>query len=447
MSLPPTLNAPKPWQLWQWISSPLNFMHEYDRQCGDIFMASMSGALDRAVFISNPQTIQHVLTNDTKQFAAPGSINQVLEPFLGNRGIILLDGGEHRQRRQLLMPQFHGDKVKVYQELICQATRDLIASWKVGETIELREQMQSISLEVILQAVFGLDRGERCDRIRDKLLAVLALIESPLNASFLLIPILQKDLGSWSPWGRFLRDRAELDRLMYAEIADRRRNYQPDRSDMLNLLIGATDADGNGMSDVELHDELMTLLFAGHETTATALSWAIYWINYLPEVKEKLLAELATLDPAYDAMTASRLPYLNAVCSETLRIYPVGMLTFPRITQEPVTLQGYDLAAGTIVTGCIYLIHHREDLYPEPHLFKPERFLNRQFSPYEFMPFGGGSRRCLGMALAQLELKLAIIEICTNCQLELVSKSPAVAARRGVTLGPKGGIKAKVISK
>ncbi len=408
---------------------------------------SMSGALDGAVFISDPQTLQYVLTNDSKQFAAPGSINQILEPFLGNRGIILLDGGEHRQRRQLLMPQFHGDKVKVYQELICQATRNLIATWKVGETIELREQMQSISLEVILQAVFGLDRGERCDRIRDKLIAVLGLIESPLNASFLLIPALQKDLGAWSPWGRFLRDREELDRLIYAEITERRSNYKPDRSDILNLLIGATDADGNGMSDVELHNELMTMLFAGHETTATALSWAIYWINYLPEVKEKLLAELATLDPAYDAMTASRLPYLNAVCSETLRIYPVGMLTFPRITQEPVTLQGYDLEPGTVISGCIYLTHHREDLYPESHLFKPERFLERQFSPYEFIPFGGGSRRCLGMALAQLEMKLVIIEICTNCQLELVGKLPAVAARRGVTLGPKGGIEARVISK
>jgi cytochrome P450 family 110 len=191
----------------------------------------------------------------------------------------------------------------------------------------------------------------------------------------------------------------------------------------------------------------MTLLFAGHETTATALAWAIYWINYLPEVKEKLLAEFATLAPDADALAISRLPYLNAVCSETLRIYPVGMLTFTRRTEEPVSIQGYELDAGKAVIGCIYLTHHREDLYPEPYLFKPERFLNRQFSPYEYFPFGGGSRRCIGMALAQLELKLVLFEIFTNCQLELTGQLPVIPARRGVTLGPKGGVTAKVVAK
>ncbi|WP_295620266.1 cytochrome P450 [Chamaesiphon sp. GL140_3_metabinner_50] len=453
MNLLPTINTPGAIQLWQWITEPLEYMHNYDRQCGDIFAVTMSGPLDRAVFISNPQSMQEVLTNDTKQYSAPGSSNQILKPFLGDRGIILLDGGEHRQRRQLLMPQFHGDKIRSYTDLICQVTRDLVQQWRVGETINVREQMQSISLSVILQAVFGLHRGERYDRIRDKLVAVLALVESPVNASFLLIPILQQDLGAWSPWGRFLRDRAELDRLLYEEIAvrkaslseNRRRDYQPEQSDILTLLIGAKDADGNGMNDVELHDELMTLLFAGHETTATAISWAIYWVNYLPEVKQKLLAELATIGTERDPLTISRLPYLNAVCSETLRIYPVGMLTFPRIATQPVCLQGYDIEPGTMIAGCIYLTHHREDLYPEPHLFKPERFLERQFSPYEFVPFGGGSRRCIGMALAQLELKLVVLELVTNCQLELTGKLPVEAVRRGVTLGPKGGIEAKVL--
>lgn len=446
MALPPTINTPKPIQLGQWITNPLKYMHNYNRECGDIFSLKMSGALDKAVFISNPQTIQHVLTNDTKQFSAPGSINQVLQPFLGDRGIILLDGGEHRQRRQLLMPQFHGDKIRVYADLICTVTRDLVEQWQVGETINLREQMQSISLSVILQAVFGLYRCERYDLIRDGLIKVMSLLESPINASFVLIPALQQDLGTWSPWGKFLRDRAVLDQLIYQEIADRRHNYQSDRTDILNMLIGSQDAEGNGMSDIELHDELMTMLFAGHETTATALAWATYWINYLPEVKAKLTAEITTLGTERDPITISRLPYLNAVCSETLRIYPVGMLTFPRLTEEPVSLQGYDLEPGTMVAGCIYLTHHREDLYPEPHLFKPERFLERQFSPYEYLPFGGGSRRCIGMALAQLEMKLALVEILAHCQLELSSKLPAVPARRGVTLGPKGGIEARVIA-
>lgn len=446
-ALLPTVKSPSPIQLWQWITEPIDYLDNSEREYGDIFKIKMSGVFNNCVFLSDPKAIQQVLTGTDKQFAAPGSINGILKPFLGSRGVILLDGGEHRQRRQLLMPQFHGDKIRVYTELICKLTRDLVAGWQIDETINLREQMQSISLSVILQTVFGIYEGERYEQIQEKLLQVISLIESPVKSSFLFIPALQQDLGAWSPWGRFLRDREVLDRLLYAEIADRRRNYQPDRSDILNLLIGSKDADGNGMSDVELHDELMTLLFAGHETTATALAWAIYWINYLPEVKAKLMAEIATLGTERDPVTISRLPYLNAVCSETLRIYPVGMLTFPRITREPVSVQGYEIPAETVVVGCIYLTHHREDLYPEPDLFKPERFLERQFSPYEYLPFGGGSRRCIGMALAQLEMKLVIIEILSHCQLQLTSKSPAVPARRGVTLGPKGGIEAQVVSK
>ena len=446
-ALLPTVKSPSPIQLWQWITEPLDYMDNSEREYGDIFKIRMSGVFNNCVFLSDPKAIQQVLTGTDKQFAAPGSINGILKPFLGDRGVILLDGGEHRQRRQLLMPQFHGDKIRVYTELICKLTRDLVAGWQVDETINLREQMQSISLSVILQTVFGLYEGERYEQIQAKLIQVISLIESPVKSSFLFIPALQQDLGAWSPWGRFLRNREVLDRLIYTEIADRRRNYQPDRSDILNLLIGSKDAEGNGMSDIELHDELMTLLFAGHETTATALAWAIYWINYLPEVKPKLMAEIATIGTERDPLTISRLPYLNAVCSETLRIYPVGMLTFPRITREPVSVQGYDLPADTVVVGCIYLTHHRDDLYPEPDLFKPERFLERQFSPYEYLPFGGGSRRCIGMALAQLEMKLVIVEILSHCQLELTSKLPAVPARRGVTLGPKGGIEAQVVSK
>jgi cytochrome P450 family 110 len=447
MNALPIITKPGALQLWQWITEPLKYLHNSYAQSGDIFQIQMPGAFDKAVFVSDPKVIQQLLTGDNKQFTAPGANNQIFKPFLGDRGVILLNGSEHRQRRQLLMPQFHGDKIRVYADLICKLTRDLVAGWQINETINLREEMQSISLSVILQTVFGLYEGERYDLIRDKLLKVISLIDSPINSSFLFIPFLQRDLGAWSPWGRFLRDREVLDQLIYQEIADRRQDYQPDRSDILNLLIGSTDAEGNGMSDLELHDELMTLLFAGHETTATALAWAIYWINYLPEVKAKLITEIATLGTERDATTISKLPYLNAVCSETLRIYPVGMLTFPRLTQEAVSLQGYKIPAETVVVGCIYLTHHREDLYPEPHLFKPERFLERQFSPYEYLPFGGGSRRCIGMALAQLELKLVLVEILAHCQLDLVSKLPAVPARRGVTLGPKGGIDAKVVAK
>jgi cytochrome P450 family 110 len=442
MNLPPTINTSGFLQLLQWIMKPTDLLRRYNEKCGDTFRLNMNG-FKGVVLTSDPQIVQQVLTNDTKQFMALSAANKILEPFLGSRGVILLEGIEHRQRRQLLMPQFHGDKIKAYTDLIRNITRDLVSTWQVGNTINVRKEMQSISLTVILQAVFGVHQGERYEQIRAKLIETISLVESPIGSGLLFFRVLQKN---WGPWAKFLRHRAELDRLIYTEIADRRKDENlADRSDILSMLIGSKDAEGNGMTDEELRDELMTLLFAGHETTATALSWAIYWIHYQPEVKEKLLAELATAED--DALSLSRLPYLSAVCSETLRIHPVAMLTFARVTQEPVNLKGFDVPADTPVMGCIYLTHHRPDLYPEPDSFKPERFLDRQYSPYEFYPFGGGARRCIGMALAQQELKLVLVEVLRNCQLELTGKLPIAPVRRGVTLGPQGGIDAKVVSK
>jgi cytochrome P450 family 110 len=206
-------------------------------------------------------------------------------------------------------------------------------------------------------------------------------------------------------------------------------------------MMAARDENGQPMTNQELRDELMTLLFAGHETTATALAWGLYWIHSLPSVREKLLQELDSLGKNPDPMAIFRLPYLSAVCQETLRIYPVGMLTFPREVKSPVELMGYQLAPGTVVVGSIYLTHRRKDLYPEPLQFRPERFLERQFSPYEYLPFGGGSRRCIGMALAQLEMKLVLASILRDFELALAENKPVPAKRRGVTLGPAGGVR------
>jgi cytochrome P450 family 110 len=447
MPLIPNVNIPKAIQLWQWITNPVRYLHNCDQQYGDIFAVHFSKLFDGVIFVSNPAAIQQLLTSDTKQFTAPGTANQLLKPLLGDRGTILLDGLEHRQRRQLVMPAFHGDKVRVYASLIQKITQDLIQQWPENVTINAREQMQSISLSVILQTVFGLYQGERLDIIQQKLVEVVTIFDSPLKSSFIFIPQLQQDWGAWSPWGKVKRSLAELDRLIYAEIADRRRDYQPERTDILNLLIGSQDVDGKGMDDQELRDELMTLLFAGHETTATALSWAIYWSSYLPEVRAKLLADIATLGTDRDLTAINKLPYLGAFCAEVLRIHPVALLTFPRVALEAVSLQGYDIAPGKVVMGCIYLTHHRPDLYPEPDLFQPERFLKNQFTPYEYVPFGGGSRRCIGLALAQMELKLVLVEILTNCQLQLTDKLPIAPVRRGVTLAPRTGVNIKVVKK
>jgi cytochrome P450 len=207
------------------------------------------------------------------------------------------------------------------------------------------------------------------------------------------------------------------------------------------MLLSSSDEEGKGMTDGELRDELLALLFAGHETTATAMSWALYWIYSLPSVKEKLLQELRSVSDPTDWMSIFKLPYLTAVCNETLRIHPVGMLTFPRVVTESTELLGYKLEPNTILSGCIYLLHHREDLYPDAEQFKPERFLERQFSPYEFMPFGGGARRCVGEALAQFEMKIVLATILSRYELALCDRHPVKPQRRGVTLAPAGGIK------
>ena len=232
----------------------------------------------------------------------------------------------------------------------------------------------------------------------------------------------------------------KIDELIYAEIEERRLQPDANRTDILSLMMAARDENGQPMTNEELRDELMTLLFAGHETTATALAWAFYWIHRLPSVRQKLLQELDSLGENPDPMTIFRLPYLSAVCQETLRIYPVAMLTFAREVLTPVELMGHQLEPGTAVFASIYLTHRREDLYPEPLQFKPERFLERQFSPYEYLPFGGGSRRCIGLALAQLEMKLVLATILRDFDLVLAEKKPVQAKRRGVSLEPAGGV-------
>ncbi len=441
MELPIVSQTPPLFQRFQWIADPIGFMEAAARRYGDIFAVPVGLDYKPLVYVSNPQAIQELLTRDTKEFTAPGKFNKILQPLLGEYSVIMVDGDRHRRQRQLLMPPFHGERMRAYGQLICDITKQVMSQLTPGKAFCARSLMQNISLEVILSAVFGIHEGERFHKLNHLLSALTDFFKSPLTSSFLFLPVLQKDLGPWSPWGQFTRIQQQIDELLYTEIQERREQYDPERTDILTLLLSARDEAGEPMTDEELHDELLTLLFAGHETTATAMAWALYWVHHLPEVHDKLLEQLDPLGDFPDPLSIARLPYLTAVCQETLRIYPVGMLTFPRVAQFPVKLMGYDIEPGTILMGCIYLTHQREDLYPEPKKFKPERFLDRQFSPYEFLPFGGGTRRCVGMALAQFEMKLVLATILLHYQLALVDNRPVRPQRRGVTLAPAGGVK------
>ncbi len=436
MSLPNGPQTPAIWQMAHWIVRPFAFMQSCTQTYGDCFTVKLGTKFAPLVFVSHPQALQTILTSDdAKVFDTPGELNGLFEPFLGTQSVIGLSGDRHRRMRQLIMPPFHGDRMRSYGQLIGDITQDVISTWGDGQVFSAREAMQAISMRVILSAVFGVAEGPRYQQLEHLLTAMLDEMSNPVSVSLLYLPILRQDWGPLSPWGNFVRRRQQVDDLIYAEIADRRRQPEAKRTDILTLLMSARDEAGEAMTDVELRDELMTLLVAGHETTATALTWALYWLHKYPEIREKLLQELQSLDDPLDAGALGRLPYLNAVCCETLRIYPVGMLTFPRVVRSPVDLRGHVLAPGTIVIGSIYLTHHREDLYPEADQFRPERFLERQFSPFEYLPFGGGNRRCIGMAFAQFEMKVVLSRVLLTVELALANTQVVHPVRRGLTSG------------
>ena len=421
---------------------PLDYLQEDTQRYGDIYQL---GRQPPFVVISNPQAIKEIFTAPSEQFEI-GKGNASLSFLLGDNSLLLKDGEPHQQRRRLLMPSFHGEYLQTYAQQICEITQQVTNQWQVDKPFRVRADMQEITLRVILRVVFGLDSGERYEQLRRLLSSLLDSISSPLSSSLLFFSFLQKDWGPLSPWGRFLLLKQQVKQLLYEEIRERREQNQSS-DDILSLLIMAQDSSGISMSDEEIHDELMTLLVAGHETTASALVWALYWVHYLPEVHEQLRQELNSLGNNANSLAVTRLPYLGAVVAETLRIYPIVAGTFTRTCQSPMELMGYRFEAGTAFVASIYSTHQREELYPQPKQFRPERFLERQYSPYEYLPFGGGNRRCLGAALALMEMKLALATIVSRFQLTLSNKRPLKPVRRGLTVAPPGNFQMAVHSR
>jgi cytochrome P450 family 110 len=439
MKLIPRLKQSSLQQRFQWIAQPDKYMDLAGKQAPDMFIADITGG-DGYVFINHPEAMRQIVTSDRTKYFASSKDNNLLRPLVGDNSLLLIEGDRHKQRRKLLLPPFHGERMQTYGQLICNLTRDVLDKLKPNQSFVAREVTQYVSLQVIFEAVYGLQNGERATELKQRISALANIFESPLTSAFLFFPWLQQDLGAWSPWGNFVRLQKAIDRAVYEEITTRRTEDCSQRQDILSLMMSARDESGEGMKDYELRDELMTLMLAGHETTATAIAWSLYWVHRYPEIKAKLRAEIASLGTDPSPIEIAKLPYLEAVCQETLRIYPVAMLTFPRTVLEPTELLGYRLEVGQVLMGCIYLMHQREDVYLEPNQFKPERFLAQEFSAYEFFPFGGGKRRCIGEALAMLELKLVLATIITEYDLELKSNRPEPPARRGVTLAPKTGV-------
>lgn len=442
--LPNRISSPPRWQLITWIADPISFLERYRQQFGDTFTMQL-GNMGTYVVTGNPQTIQEIFSQSTKFDVGRG--NQLAAPLIGQNSLMLMDGDRHRRERKLLMPPFHGERLQTYAQQICLITEQFAQQWPVDHPFIARTAMQKISLEVILQVVFGLSQGDRYQQLKPLLADWLNMTDSPLRSTLLFLKVLQKDWGPWSPWGKMKRRQCRVHELLQAEIDERRTQNRETGTDVLSLMMAARDEQGQPMSDPELRDELLTILFAGHETTATTLAWALYQIHQQPHVREKLLHELDSSGEDLQPLEMSQLPYLSAVCQETLRMYPVLPVIFPRITKAPTEIAGHIFPAETTLMPSIYLVHYREDLYPAPHQFKPERFFEREYSPAEYLPFGGGNRRCLGYALALLEMKLVLATILSQYQLAVAEDKPVKLQRRGFTLAPAGGIKMRMIGK
>jgi cytochrome P450 family 110 len=444
MQLPNQLQSPYFFQTLHFLVDPAGFLRGAGQLFPDIFSSNFLLG-QPTVFVHHPQALQELFTNDINKFILPPT--KIVQPIVGEYSLLTLAGEEHRRQRQLLLPPFHGERMHHYGKIINSTTKRIFDQLPLNKPFCVQTITLDIALQLILQTVFGLDDGEKYQKLRYLLKLMFNLFQSPLYSSFLYLPFLQKEIGGWSPWGKFVRLKQKIDVLLYAEIAERRAQQDIERADILSLLMGTKDEEGKSLTDQELLNELMTLLFAGHETTGIAMAWGLYWTHYNLEVGRKLRKELDFLNKINDPMNTFRLPYLTAVCNETLRIYPVSAVTFPRVIKKPIELLGFSLEPGVTVVGCIFLTHHREDLYSQPEQFKPERFIERQYSNYEFLPFGGGMRRCIGESLAIFEFKLVLSTVLSCYQLELVEPQLKRPQLRGFNLAPSHGVKMVIRSR
>ena len=428
-SLPPGPRLPRFAQTLGFILSPARYLQWARRRYGDV--VTMSTLFDsRFVMVFEPEIVKQVFKGPPEQLRA-GEANALLGPILGERSVLLLDGAEHLRHRRLMLPSFHGQRMKAYESIMRDATDREIDAWPVGEPFELMPSMQALTLDVIMRAVFGVAEGQRYTDLRAALRDMLAPISRPVGV-LVLTTSLSRFRGG-DTVRQFEERRARVDALIFDEIA--RRREVPDleeREDVFSTLILARDEDGEPMTDQEIRDELVTLLVAGHETTATALAWTFDLLLHDDRVLGKLRSALEAEDED---------GYLDAVAKESLRARPVIPGIGRKVRGEPFELAGYTIPPGVEINPSIAMVHARADRYPHPREFRPERFLEE--SPpdtYTWIPFGGGVRRCLGASFAMFEMGVVIRRVLERAALAAVEAEPDAVERRGITLVPERGV-------
>lgn len=436
MHLPPGSSLPAAIQTFRWFFRPAESLEDSFRRYGASFTVK-SLIFGHEIVFSRPETLKQIFTGDPAIFRA-GEANQSLGTLLGDHSVLVLDGDAHLRERKMLLPPFHGERMQHYTETMRDSVNRYIDRIARGQRFELLPMMQHITLDVILRTVMGLQSGLAFTELAGALTHLLKLVQSPWGAIWML-KALQIDLGRLTGWAAIKNAIQHADELLYAHIR-KRRGQSAQANDVLALLIQAKDEHGKGMTDKQIRDELFTLLVAGHETSATSLCWAFEEILRAPGEQDKLHAELqdvlgsSQLTPEH----LQKLLRVEAALKESLRLHPPTAAVARRMS-APVTLEGYEIPAGVMVVPCMYLTHRLPDIYPEPERFRPERFIGRKIDPYEWLPFGGGTRRCLGMAFAMQEMKIVLAETLRRLRLRLSSNKPLETTLRSFIYAPKGG--------
>jgi cytochrome P450 len=437
--LPPGPSWPALVQLGWYLSRPIELFEHCAARFGDLFTLNL-GPNGKWVFLCSPEHVKSMYLAGSGQFNAGEAKASIFGPVVGGTSSLVLDGEAHLRRRRLLLPAFQGDRMLGYTEMIRDLTLRAIDAWRPGEVRSIHVPMQQIALHAMLQAMFGSEVLER-----PVAASMRRFADEAVGSPLLLLKFLQRDLGRYSPWGRILRTIRAADKDLFAEVSCRRSSEPSGSEDLLSLLLAARDEGGRPLSDQELRDELVTMVVAGHEITGISLCWAIGAIISNREVNERITAELGDIlkGGPLQREHIPQLRFLDAALKESLRLHSTVVNGSARRLVRPWELGAYCLPSGIMASVCIHLLHRRVENYPEPLQFRPERFLGRQPGPYEWAPFGGGIRRCLGMSFALHEMKVVLATLFSRVRLELAA-GEIRAKRRGAFLAPKGGPRVRV---
>ncbi len=434
--LPPGPRTPVALQTIGWWARPTAYLERCRAEFGHRFTVRLA-AQRPFVMISDPAELKQVFTAPP-EVLHPGEGGKILEPIVGPNSILLLDEDKHLAQRRLVLPAFGGARMARLEGVVSEVTEREIASWPRDEDFAAHPHMQRLTMEVILRAVFGLEPGPRLEALRDALSGMLEFGFSPVS----LLPPLQRSFGGRGAYARFMRNRAHADELIYGEIAQRRAEIEaelgtdpaagaePSGDDVLAAFIGATHEDGAPMSDEEIHDELLTLLVAGHETTATSLAWGVERLSRHPDKLARLAEESRAGDDD---------EYLTAVVREILRRRPTLPTAQPRTVKKPIEVGDWSYPVDVHLMPCTWLVHHDPAIYPDPFAFQPERFCGVEPGTYTWLPFGGGRRRCAGANFAILEMKVVLRELMRQATLEPSTAPNETVVRRAITIAPSAG--------